>query len=264
MRVNLLAVQEKCTYSRVSGAGLTLDKLRVNQGDKPQGVCLKWCIAADFSWSACHQEFSLPVKPSVKSVNSTKPPRTSQKARSHQSAPEAGAVRTIKKYPNRRLYDTQTSSYVTLAELKKLVMATSPLRVLDAKTGEDLTRSILLQIILEEESAGVPMFSEAVLSNIIRFYGHAMQGHMGSYLESHVQSFMDWQSKLGESSPALSPEVWAQFMQWQTPLMQNMFSGLANTTQNSSQNIMTQLQDQMQKQIQKNTEQLLGVMGLRV
>jgi polyhydroxyalkanoate synthesis regulator protein len=103
------------------------------------------------------------------------------------------------------------------------------------------------------------MFSEAVLSNIIRFYGHAMQGHMGSYLENHVQSFMDWQSKLGESSPALSPEVWAQFMQWQTPLMQSMFSGLANP----SQNVMSQMQDQMQKQIQKNTEQLLGALGFK-
>ena len=172
---------------------------------------------------------------------------------------KASKLRVIKKYPNRRLYDTQTSTYVTLAEIKKLVMAAAPMVVVDAKTGEDLTRSILLQIILEEESAGVPMFSEAVLSNIIRFYGHAMQGHMGSYLESHVQSFMDWQSKLGESSPALSPEVWAQFMQWQTPLMQNMFSGLANP----SQNVMAQMQEQMQKQIQKNTEQMLGVLGLR-
>jgi polyhydroxyalkanoate synthesis repressor PhaR len=199
-----------------------------------------------------HQEFSLPVKPSTKSIKSSQSPQAA-------SAPARGQVRTIKKYPNRRLYDTENSNYVTLAEIKKLVMAASPVVVLDAKTGEDLTRSILLQIILEEESAGVPMFSEAVLSNIIRFYGHAMQGHMGSYLESHVQSFMDWQSKLGEASPALSPEVWAQFMQWQTPLMQNMFSGLANP----SQSVMTQMQDQMQKQIQKNTEQLLGVMGLR-
>ena len=191
----------------------------------------------------------MPVKPTVKSIKPTQAAKTGT----------LGAVRTIKKYPNRRLYDTETSAYVTLAEIKKLVMAASPLVVLDAKTGEDLTRSILLQIILEEESAGVPMFSEAVLSNIIRFYGHAMQGHMGSYLENHVQSFMDWQSKLGESSPTLSPEVWAQFMQWQTPLMQNMFSGLANP----SQNVMAQMQDQMQKQIQKNTEQLLGVMGFK-
>jgi polyhydroxyalkanoate synthesis repressor PhaR len=203
-------------------------------------------------FSASHQEFSLPVKSQVKSIKSSK-------AVPGVGAARAGHVRTIKKYPNRRLYDTETSAYVTLAEIKKLVMSASPVVVVDAKTGEDLTRSILLQIILEEESAGVPMFSEAVLSNIIRFYGHAMQGHMGSYLESHVQSFMDWQSKLGESSPALSPEVWSQFMQWQNPLMQNMFSGLANP----SQSVMTQVQEQMQKQIQKNTEQMLGVLGLR-
>jgi polyhydroxyalkanoate synthesis repressor PhaR len=208
-----------------------------------------------FSFAACHQEFSLPVKPKVKSTPS-QPPLNANPA---DKSAAVGDVRTIKKYPNRRLYDTQSSSYVTLAEIKKMVMTALPVQVVDAKTGEDLTRSIFLQIILEEETAGAPMFSEAVLSNIIRFYGHAMQGHMGSYLENHVQSFMDWQNKLGESSPVLSPEVWAQFMQWQTPMMQNMFSGLANP----SQNVMTQMQEQMQKQIQKNTEQLLGVMGLR-
>ena len=197
----------------------------------------------------------MPVKPKVKSTPS-QPPLNANPA---DKSAALGDVRTIKKYPNRRLYDTQSSSYVTLAEIKKMVMTALPVQVVDAKTGEDLTRSIFLQIILEEETAGVPMFSEAVLSNIIRFYGHAMQGHMGSYLENHVQSFMDWQNKLGESSPVLSPEVWAQFMQWQTPMMQNMFSGLANP----SQNVMTQMQEQMQKQIQKNTEQLLGVMGLR-
>lgn len=197
----------------------------------------------------------MPVKSPAKSIKPTQPIKPERGATKSSTV----SVRTIKKYPNRRLYDTETSTYVTLAEIKKLVMLAPPLVVVDAKTGENLTRSILLQIILEEESAGMPMFSEAVLCNIIRFYGHAMQGHMGAYLESHVQSFMDWQNKLGESSPALSPEVWAQFMQWQTPLMQNMFSGLANP----SQNVMTQMQEQMQKQIQKNTEQLLGVLGLK-
>jgi polyhydroxyalkanoate synthesis regulator protein len=97
------------------------------------------------------------------------------------------------------------------------------------------------------------------LSNIIRFYGHAMQVHMGAYLENHVQSFMDWQSKLGQSSPTLSPEVWTQFMAWQTPLMQNMFSGLADP----SKTVMAQMQEQVQKQIQKNTDEFLGVMGLK-
>ena len=70
-----------------------------------------------------------------------------------------GAVRVIKKYPNRRLYDTDTSSYITLAEVKALVMDNEPFVVRDAKTNEDLTRSILLQIILEEETAGVPIFT---------------------------------------------------------------------------------------------------------
>jgi polyhydroxyalkanoate synthesis repressor PhaR len=240
----------------------------------PTGLRLKWCIAADLQFTASHQEFSLQVKPPVQPTSVAQSSGSTRSAKSAKTTPPAAehapvqgvhtdtlsaAVRTIKKYPNRRLYDTQTSAYVTFSEIKKMVMVAQPLAVVDAKTGDNLTRAILLQIILEEESAGVPMFSEAVLSNIIRFYGHAMQGHMGSYLESHVQSFMDWQSKLGESSPALSPEVWAQFMQWQTPMMQNMFSGLANP----SQNLVTQMQDQMQKQIQKNTEQMLGVLGFK-
>jgi polyhydroxyalkanoate synthesis repressor PhaR len=199
----------------------------------------------------------LPVKSPVQSIQPAKSAKSEKKASPRESP--SSVSRTIKKYPNRRLYDTETSSYVTLSELKKLIMASAPMVVVDAKTGEDLTRSILLQIILEEESAGVPMFSEAVLANIIRFYGHAMQVHMGSYLENHVQSFMDWQCKLGESSPALSPEVWTQFMKLQTPLLHNMFSGLADP----SQNVMVQMQDQVQKQIQKNTDQLLGVMGLK-
>jgi polyhydroxyalkanoate synthesis repressor PhaR len=99
--------------------------------------------------------------------------------------------RVIKKYPNRRLYDTASSSYVALADIKQLVMHNTPFRVLDAKSGEDLTRSILLQIILEHESEGAPILTEQVLANIIRFYGHSMQGFMGTYLEKNVQTFMD-------------------------------------------------------------------------
>lgn len=133
--------------------------------------------------------------------------------------------RVIKKYPNRRLYDTTTSSYVTLTEIKQLVMQGQTFVVRDAKNGEDLTRNLLLQIILEEESAGAPMFTEAVLANIIRFYGHAMQGHMGAYLESNLQSLMLMQSKMGHQS----------------------------------QNIVSQMQEQMQKQ----TAQFLNAFGLK-
>jgi polyhydroxyalkanoate synthesis repressor PhaR len=97
----------------------------------------------------------------------------------------ADALRLIKKYPNRRLYDTRTSTYITLADVKQLVLDQEEFHVVDAKSNEDLTRSILLQIILEEESGGVPMFSSQMLGHIIRFYGNAMQGMMGTYLEKN-------------------------------------------------------------------------------
>ncbi len=145
-------------------------------------------------------------------------------------APEAAAPakRTLKKYPNRRLYDTQTSSYITLADVKRMVLGGEEFEVRDAKTGEDLTRSILLQIILEEESGGVPMFSTPVLAQIIRFYGHAMQGMMGAMLEKNLQAFTDMQARFAEQArglydPAkLSPDMWTQFLSGQAPLMQTM------------------------------------------
>ena len=165
------------------------------------------------------------------------------------------AQRVIKKYPNRRLYDTTTSTYITLAEVKQLVMASENLVVRVAKTGEDITRSILLQIILEEEAGGAPMFSEAVLANIIRFYGHAMQGFMGSYLEKNIQMFTDMQARLAEQSPGMTPEAWAKFMGAQSPMVQ----GLMGNYTEQSRTLFTQMQEQMQKQ----TEQMLGAFGLK-
>jgi polyhydroxyalkanoate synthesis repressor PhaR len=111
--------------------------------------------------------------------------------------------RIIKKYPNRRLYDTETSTYITLAEVKELVLQYKDFQVQDAKTGADLTRAILLQIILEEESGGVPMFSTDMLANIIRYYGHAMQGLMGSYLERSIHTFHEAQKRFQETSQTL-------------------------------------------------------------
>src|SRR4051795_6870578 len=99
--------------------------------------------------------------------------------------------RLIKKYPNRRLYDTQTSSYITLSDVKQLVLDAEEFTVVDAKSNEDLTRSILLQIILEEEAHGAPMFSSAVLSQIIRYYGYAWQGMLGSFLDLHAEASTD-------------------------------------------------------------------------
>ncbi len=132
--------------------------------------------------------------------------------------------RVIKKYPNRRLYDTSTSSYVALTDIKQLVMTQTLFRVLDAKSGEDLTRSILLQIILEHESDGTPILTEQVLANIIRFYGHSMQGYMGSYLEKNVQTFMD-------NMPSI-------------PIMPNLMETYA-------------------EQLQKQTDHMMDVMGLK-
>ena len=129
-------------------------------------------------------------------------------------------ARIIKKYPNRRLYDTETSAYITLAEIKQFVLEYQVFEVHDARSNEDLTRSILLQIILEEESGGVPMFSADMLGNIIRYYGHSMQGLMGSYLERSIGAFHDAQRKFQEQSkniygtpPSFAPDAWSKIMQ---------------------------------------------------
>lgn len=135
---------------------------------------------------------------------------------------DSSTVRVIKKYPNRRLYDTDSSSYITLTDVKTLVMRGEPFVVRDAKSGQDLTRSILLQIILEEETAGVPLFSENMLANIIRFYGHAMQGYMGSHLEKNLQVFMDLQKTMSDPAKGWTPELWQQFMGMQTPVVPSM------------------------------------------
>ena len=161
------------------------------------------------------------------------------------------AQRVIKKYPNRRLYDTDTSSYITLAEVQQLVMENEPFTVRDAKTNDDLTRSILLQIILEEEAGGQPMFSEQALANLIRIYGHAAQAFMGTYLEKNVQAFMDIQGKLAEQSKTLTPEMWSQFVNMQNPMM-------GNYVEQSKK-----MFDTMQEQMAKQTEQMLGAFGLK-
>jgi polyhydroxyalkanoate synthesis repressor PhaR len=156
----------------------------------------------------------------------------------------------IKKYPNRRLYDTQTSTYITLSDVKQLVLEQENFKVVDAKSSEDLTRQILLQIILEEEQGGVPMFTPPVLSQIIRSYGNAMQGMMGSYLEKNVQAFIDIQAKLQEQSKAfydsnkVGPEMWSQFVNMQAPMIQSMMSSYIE----QSKDLFVQMQENMNKQ----------------
>lgn len=164
------------------------------------------------------------------------------------------ALRLIKKYPNRRLYDTRTSSYITLADVKELVLAQEEFQVVDAKSGEDITRSILLQIILEEEAGGSPMFSSDILAQMIRFYGNAMQGMMGKYLENNIKAFSDLQSKLKDQAKAIygdngagSQELWTQFVNFQGPAMQNMMG----TYVEQSRKMFQQMQDSMQDQTRK-------------
>lgn len=99
--------------------------------------------------------------------------------------------RVIKKYPNRRLYDTDISSYITIEDVRQLVLEGEVFEVRDAKSGDDLTRSVLLQIISEHEERGQPMFSTQLLSQVIRFYGDSLQGFMGGYLERSMQNFLD-------------------------------------------------------------------------
>jgi polyhydroxyalkanoate synthesis repressor PhaR len=160
--------------------------------------------------------------------------------------------RVLKKYPNRRLYDTQTSAYITLADVKQMVLNAENFEVRDAKSGEDLTRSILLQIILEEETGGMPMFSTQMLAQVIRFYGHAMQGMMGSYLEKNLQTFVDLQSRFAEQSKGIydpksfTPEMWSQFMTGQAPLMQ----GLMGNYLEQSKNLFVQMQEKVQEQME--------------
>jgi len=107
----------------------------------------------------------------------------------------SSAVRIIKKYPNRRLYDTEISSYITIEDVRQLIVDGEDFEVRDAKSGNDITRSVLLQIISEHESDGEPVLSTQLLSQIIRFYGDSMQGFMGNYLERSMQVFLDQQQQ---------------------------------------------------------------------
>ena len=174
--------------------------------------------------------------------------RTAESAATDKAAP-----RVLKKYPNRRLYDTNASSYITLADVKQMVLDGIDFEVRDAKTGDELTRSILLQIILEEETGGAPMFTATMLAQIIRFYGHAMQGMMGSYLEKNLQTFVEMQARLADQArglydpKAFTPEMWSQFMSGQAPMMQ----GLMGNYLEQSKNLFVQMQEQMKPSLLK-------------
>lgn len=167
----------------------------------------------------------------------------------------AATPRLIKKYPNRRLYDTQTSTYITLVDVKQLVLEAENFQVIEAKAGTDLTRSILLQIILEEEAGGAPLFTAPMLSQIIRFYGHSMQGMMGAYLENTMSAFVEIQNTMKDQSSGVfddksqpNPEMWTQFMSMQTPMINSMMTSYIEQSKN--------LFVQMQGQVEENTRSI--------
>jgi polyhydroxyalkanoate synthesis repressor PhaR len=159
--------------------------------------------------------------------------------------------RIIKKYPNRRLYDTANSGYITLVDVKQMVLDNIEFHVVDAKSGSDLTRTILLQIILEEEAGGMPMFSSEMLAQMIRFYGSAQQTIMGSYIEQNVKAFMAIQKKLQEQAKQIygdkmmiTPDLWKQFMQMQAPAMQGMLGNYLEQSAKLFMDMQQRMQDQ--------------------
>ncbi|ACD58561.1 polyhydroxyalkanoate synthesis repressor PhaR [Xanthomonas oryzae pv. oryzae PXO99A] len=123
-------------------------------------------------------------------------------------------LRIIKKYPNRRLYDTEISSYITIEDVRQLIIDGEEFEVRDAKSGEDLSRAVLLQIIADREQDGEPMLSTQLLSQIIRFYGDSLQGFMGNYLERSMQVFLDQQQQFRQQMGNLLGQTpWAMMNQ---------------------------------------------------
>ena len=148
------------------------------------------------------------------------------------------AIRIIKKYPNRRLYDTEISSYITIEDVRQLIVDGESFEVRDAKTGEDLTRQVLLQIITEHEQDGQPMLSTQLLSQLIRFYGDSLQGFMGNYLERSMQLFLEQQQQfrsqmggmLGQTPLAMLNQLTERNMALRKDFQQNLGNGLGSAT----------------------------------
>ena len=148
--------------------------------------------------------------------------------------------RLIKKYANRRMYDTHTSTHVNVNDIRQLVIDDVPFQVVDAKSGEDLTRSILLQIIQEAENDGEPIFSSDMLKGIIRFYG-PLQGMLGSYLEQSIQTVVDLQTK----ASVQSSQAWSEFMRKKAPVSGDLMSDYMEQS----------------KKLYQSTQSLFGVFG---
>jgi polyhydroxyalkanoate synthesis repressor PhaR len=147
------------------------------------------------------------------------------------------AIRIIKKYPNRRLYDTEISSYITIEDVRQLIVDGESFEVRDAKTGDDLTRQVLLQIITEHEQDGQPMLSTQLLSQLIRFYGDSLQGFMGNYLERSMQVFLEQQQQfrqqmgglIGQTPWTMLNQLTERNMELWKDFQKNLVGGMGST-----------------------------------
>ena len=140
------------------------------------------------------------------------------------------AIRIIKKYPNRRLYDTEISSYITIEDVRQLIVDGEDFEVRDAKTGDDLTRTVLLQIISEQEQDGEPVLSTQLLSQIIRFYGDSLQGFMGNYLERQQQFRQRRGGMLGERAWTMLNRVTERNMELGKDCQRDLVGGMGGPT----------------------------------
>ena len=138
------------------------------------------------------------------------------------------AERLIKKYPNRRLYDTTESRYITLDEVREMVLKEIPFKVIDRQSEEDITRNILLQIIMEQESGGEPLFSADVLSRFIKNYGEATQTGFAEYLDTSLQFFSEQQkviqTQMGKALEGTPMDYWVKLGEQNMKLWQDMLS----------------------------------------
>ena len=134
-------------------------------------------------------------------------------------------TRVIKKYANRRLYDTVDSKHVTLNDIKNLIVEGNDVQIIDDTDGSDLTRSLLLQIITDQEQAGQPLLNEALLAQLIRFYGNPMQHVMGDYLQQSVDTFVGQQRTIQDQMQELIKTTPMDLMQQNMRLWEGMLKG---------------------------------------
>lgn len=169
-------------------------------------------------------------------------------------------IRIIKKYQNRRLYDTATSSYIILEDIKQIILAGEYVQVIDAKTKADLTRSVLLQIITEEEIGIKPMLSNEFLFQVIKFYGNGFQPSISPFLEQGVELFKKFQRKFHNQLKNIynnnmipnGLELWQEFLKQQAP---NMQESINEYVKNNTNNFL-----EMQEQVRQHTEKIFNLL----